>query len=82
MPSARLNPARMAMMAPRYAEKLNSGPGMACTMPSPARNCSRVTHESGVSVHTCEPVLSAGGIVVAMVCDERQDEERRVRMAS
>lgn len=39
-------PASMAMTAPKYAEKLNSGPGRAYTTPNPAKNWSLDNHDS------------------------------------
>src|SRR5581483_11122609 len=38
-----------AMRAPRYAAKVNSGPGTACAAPYPARNSSSVTHPGGTT---------------------------------
>ena len=36
--------------APRYAEKVNSGPGTACAAPYPARNWSFETHPGSTTV--------------------------------
>ena len=45
MPARTLIPARLAARAPMYAERLNNGPGIACTTPRPAKNCSSVIQE-------------------------------------
>mmetsp|Transcript_23035 Transcript_23035/g.78479 ORF Transcript_23035/g.78479 Transcript_23035/m.78479 type:complete len:207 (+) Transcript_23035:130-750(+) len=57
IPTRTFMPARVAMTAPRYALRLNSGPGMACTMPRPVKNCSSVTQLSALrtSWHTVSP---------------------------
>lgn len=51
-PTMKFQPARTAMVAPRYAEKLNMGPGMAWMIARPALNCCWVTQVSGSSLHT------------------------------
>ena len=38
------SPGGSPMTVPRYAEKVNSGPGIACAAPYPAMNSSLVTH--------------------------------------
>lgn len=52
MPTTTFTPARRAATAPRYALRLNNGPGMACAMAKPAKNCSSVTQDVSDSLLT------------------------------
>lgn len=52
-PTMAFTPAFCAITAPRYAAKLNSGPGMACASASPALNCSVDIQLSGESSQSC-----------------------------